>query len=305
MAKVISILSLFCILFSANTYAQELNCIVKVNARQIEGSEKVMFEDMEKAIFQLVNSRKWTNDEFDTQERIDCSMIINLTERLSTNQFKGTIQIQASRPIYNTNYKSPIMNILDNNFSINYNQFEPLQYNEGAYSGELTTIIAFYIYMILAYDYDSYSLEGGTPFFQEAQRIVNNAQRSSELGWKAFESQKNRYWLVENALSARFKPLRKTYYEYHRKGFDVMQGKNVSQAGVIRGRNAITNSLKALKTIHTVAPSSYNMQAFFNAKMQEVVNLYEESTPKEKSEIPELLITIDPGNSNNYDKLRK
>ncbi len=234
MAKITSFLSVFFLILVNICIAQELNCIVNVNARQIEGSEKVMFDDMEKAIFQLVNARKWTTDEFDTHERIDCSIIINLTERLSTNKFKGTIQIQASRPIYNTDYKSPIMNILDGDFSVNYNQFEPLQYNEGAYSGELTTIIAFYIYMILAYDYDSYALEGGTRFFQEAQRIVNNAQRSPELGWKAFENQKNRYWLVENALSARFKPLRKTYYEYHRKGFDVMQGKNVSQAIVIR-----------------------------------------------------------------------
>jgi len=300
MVKVIrSIVILFLLFTQQFITAQELNCIVEVNARQVEGSEKVMFEQMQKAIFQLVNGTKWTSDPFEIDERIDCSIIINLTERVSANQFNGNIQIQASRPIFNTSYKSPIINVRDENFAIRYNQFEPLQYNEGTFTNELTSILAFYVYMILAYDYDSYSLEGGTKFFQEAQRIVTNAQRSSESGWRSSEDPNNRYWLVENALSARFKPLRKTYYNYHRKGFDTMQD------NVIRARIKIGSSLKDLRPIHNVAPSSYNLQAFFNAKMQELVNLYEEATPQEKSEIPELLITIDPGNSNNYDKLRK
>lgn len=299
MAKIIGILLLLIVQFPLLLSAQELNCFVEVNHRQIEGSEKVMFEQMQKALFDLVNGRRWTNDEYKTHERIDCSIIINLTERVSPNQFKGNIQVQASRPIFNTNYKSPIMNVRDVNFSINYNQFEPLQYNEGAYSGELTTIVVFYIYMILAYDYDSYSLEGGTRFFQEAQRIVTNAQRSPETGWRSSEDQNNRYWLVENALSARFKPLRKAYYEYHRKGFDEMQ------KSTTRARVQITNSLKGLRPIHNVAPSSYNLQVFFNAKGQELVNLYEEATPQEINEISELLIILDPGNSNRYEKLRK
>jgi hypothetical protein len=211
---------LWCVLGSI--YSQELNCTVKVNARQIEGSERVLFEELEKAVFQLVNGRKWTNHEYEAYERIDCSILITLEERLSGNQFSGNIQVQASRPVFNTDYKTPILNVRDEDFVITYNQFEPLLYNEGAYSGELVTILAYYIYMILGYDYDSFSLEGGTPYFQEAQRIVNNAQSSPESGWKAFENQRNRYWLIENALSARFKPLRKTYYEYHRKGMDII-----------------------------------------------------------------------------------
>lgn len=279
--------------------AQELNCVVNVQARQIEGSERVVFDEMQKAVFQLINGRKWTRDEYETYERIDCSILITLEERLGANQFSGNIQVQASRPVYNTDYKTPIMNIRDEDFVINYNQFEPLLYNEGTYSGELATILAFYVYMILGYDYDSYSLEGGTPYFQEAQRIVNNAQSSSELGWKAFENQRNRYWLIENALSARFKPLRKTYYNYHRLGMDEMQ------LNMQKGRTAITNTLKGLMPVHNVNPSSYNMQAFFNAKMQEILNLYTEASEQEIREITELLITIDPGNANNYEKLRK
>ena len=286
-------------IFSGTLTAQELNCIVEVNARQIEGSERVMFEEMRKAIYQLVNIRKWTTDAFETHERIDCSIIINLTERVSSNQFKGNIQVQASRPVHNTSFDTPILNVRDENFSVRYNQFEPLQYNENGYSGELTTIIAYYVYMILGYDYDSFSLEGGTQYFQKAQQIVNFAQSSAETGWKASENQRNRYWLVENALSARFKPLRRTYYNYHRLGFDVMA------QNVTKGRSKITQSLKDLRPIHNVAPSSYNMQAFFNAKMREVISLYKDATPQEKTEISELLIIIDPGNSNNYEKLRK
>lgn len=279
--------------------AQELNCIVNVNARQVEGSERLMFEEMQKALFQLVNGQRWTKDEFKTEERIDCSILINLTERLSANEYRGNIQVQASRPIYNTSYKSPIMNIRDEDFVIRYNQFEPLQFNEGAYSGELTTIVAFYIYMILGYDYDSFAPEGGTPYFQEAQRIVTNAQSSAQKGWRSFESQRNRYWLIENALSARFKPLRKAYYEYHRNGFDELE------KDPIKARNAITQALEDLVPVHNVEPSSYNMQVFFNAKSPEVVKLYEKATPGEIEKISELLIRIDPGNANRYEKLRR
>lgn len=280
-------------------FGQELNCTVKVNARQIEGSERVLFTEMEKAIFQIMNSTRWTKDVYKAHERIDCSILINLNERLSANQFKGDIQIQASRPVFGTTYKSQIVNLLDADFVVSYNQFEPLQYNEGTYNGELMGILSFYVYMILGYHYDSFAMEGGTVHFQQAQRIVNSAQSSPELGWKAFEDQNNRYWLVENALSARFKPLRKAYYQYHRQGFDLL-AQNVEQ-----GRNTIKQSLINLRPIHNVNPSSYNMQVFFNAKHQEVINLFEPTDGQIRSELAELLIIIDPGNSNKYEKLRK
>jgi len=292
-------LSFFGLLLFGNLGAQELSCVVNVNARQVEGSERTMFQNMEKAIYQLVNGRKWTKDEFKGDERIECSILINLEERVSANEYKGNIQIQASRPVYNTSYKSPIVNIRDEDFTFRYNQFEPLQYTEGTYSGELTQVIAYYIYIILGFDYDSFSPEGGTVYFQEAQRIVANAQNSSYVGWQAFQSQRNRYWLVDNYLSARFKPMRQMFYSYHRRGFDLMS------EDVLRARNTITQSLKALRPIHSVAPASYNMQVLFNAKMQEVVELYSQATPKEKEDVIELLITIDPGNANNYEKIRK
>ena len=153
--------------------------------------------------------------------------------------------------------------------------------------------------MILGYDYDTFSLEGGTKYFNEAQRIVNNAQSSAQTGWRSFEDRKNRFWLVANALNVRYKPLRKAYYEYHRKGFDLMH-KNMNSS-----RGAITKTLKELKPIHNVEPSSYNMQVFFNAKMPEVVKLYEKASPQEKQEMADLFILIDPGNAGEYEKMRK
>ena len=295
--KLLSFSFLMLTLVSLN--AQELNCVVEVNSRQVEGSERKIFKELQKAVFQFINGRKWTNDEYETFERIDCSILITLEQRLGANQFSGNIQVQASRPVFNTSYKTPIMNVRDEDFVITYNQFEPLIFTENSYSGELVSILAYYAYMILGYDYDSFSKEGGTPFFQQAQRIVSNAQSSPEQGWKASEGERNRYWLVENHLSARFKPLRATYYDYHRKAFDIME------SDVKRGRSVILNSMKELKRIHNVAPSSYNLQTFFLAKQAEIVNLFSEADSREIEELTETLITIDPGNAGKYEKLRK
>lgn len=284
---------------SISSFSQELNCTVTVNSRQVEGSEKVIFEEMQKAINEFVNNRKWTNDQFKIDEKIECNILINLTERLNTNRFSGNIQIQARRPVYGTNYYSPTMNVLDRDFVIEYNQFEPLQYNETSYNGELPTILSFYVYMILGFDYDTYSLEGGSPYFQIAQRILNNAQSSGEKGWKAFEGQSNRYWLVENYLNGQFKPFRKLYYTYHRKGFDLMSTK---QEQAIQ---EITTGLQSLLPVHNVKPSSYNLQVFFNAKKDEIIKLYQGSSVTNKQDIVSLLTRIDPGNTNNYQQILK
>lgn len=284
---------------SISSFSQELNCTVTVNSRQVEGSEKVIFEEMQKAINEFVNNRKWTNDQFKIDEKIECNILINLTERLNTNRFSGNIQIQARRPVYGTNYYSPTMNVLDRDFVIEYNQFEPLQYNETSYNGELPTILSYYVYMILGFDYDTYSLEGGSPYFQIAQRILNNAQSSGEKGWKAFEGQSNRYWLVENYLNGQFKPFRKLYYTYHRKGFDLMSTK---QEQAIQ---EITTGLQSLLPVHNVKPSSYNLQVFFNAKKDEIIKLYQGSSVSNKQDIVSLLTRIDPGNTNNYQQILK
>jgi len=299
--KLIKGLLIFCLLtfFALRSSAQELNCTVTVNAQQIEGSEKVIFEEMQKAIYEFVNSKKWTSDTYETHEKIECSMQLTFEKRESNNSFSGSIQIQARRPVYNSSFHTPLVNILDKNFSITYNQFEPLQYNESSYNGELPSILSYYVYMILGYDYDSFSEKGGTPFFQQAQKIVNNAQNAPAVGWKAFEDDNNRYWLVENALNNRFEPLRKLYYDYHRMGFDMMA------EDVEKGRGRITQSLKRLLSIHTNQPGSYNLQVFFNAKSSEIENLYSKASAEERAEVAELLIRIDPGNTRKYQRMLK
>ena len=294
-----NLIFLLIVLTYFGSFSQELICTVTVNSRQVEGSEKVIFEEMQRAINEFVNNRKWTNDQFKIDEKIECNILINLTERISNNRFKGNIQIQSRRPIYGTNYYSPTMNVLDRDFVIDYNQFEPLLYNETSYNGELPTILSYYVYLILGFDYDSYALEGGTPFFQIAQRILNNAQASSESGWKAFESQSNRYWLVENYLNGQFKPFRKLYYNYHRKGFDLMSTKPQ------QALNEITTGLQSLLPVHNVKPSSYNLQVFFNAKKDEIIQLYQGSDVSNKQDIVSLLTRIDPGNANNYQQILK
>lgn len=292
-------LAFFSFLLIGQVNSQELNCSVTINSQQIEGSENAIFEDMQKAIYEFVNSRKWTSTELDVYEKIECNMLITLKERVSGNTFKGTIQIQARRPVYNTGYHSPTVNILDKNFTVTFNRFEPLQYSESSYISELSSIISYYVYVILAYDYDSFSLEGGTAFFEQAQKIVTNAQGSANTGWKAFEGDKNRYWLVENALNSRFQPLRELYYNYHRKGFDVMS-EDLESA-----RKQITQSLKSLLAIHNSQPGSYNLQVFFDAKADEISNLYKQAPESVRKEITELLIRIDPGNTSKYQEMEK
>lgn len=293
------LLLLLLFIFNFTLQSQELNCSVTVNAQQIEGSEKVIFEEMQKAIYEFVNSRKWTNDKYETHERIECSMLLTFRTRESSNTFSGTIQVQSRRPVFNTSFHTPLVNVLDKNFTVTFNQFEPLQFNESTYSGELSSILSYYVYMILGYDYDSFSDEGGTAFFQKAQKIVNNAQSSPNPGWKAFEDDNNRYWLVENALNNRFEPLRKLYYNYHINGFDIMAD------DMEKGRAQITKSLKALLPIHNSSPSSYNLQVFFNAKTSEINNLYVQAPAELRAEIAELLIRIDPGNTSKYQKMLK
>src|SRR5688572_929103 len=186
--------------------AQEINCQVTVNSSQIQESNKTIFETLQRQLSEFVNSRKWTNDVFLNQERIECNILINITERVSTDQFKATMSLQARRPVFNTSYYSALINHQDNDFAFSYVQDQVLEFDENSVSNNLTGVIAYYVYTILGFDYDSFSPEGGTPYFGKAQNIVNNAQGLQERGWKAFESQRNRYWLSENLLNVQFRP---------------------------------------------------------------------------------------------------
>jgi len=294
----ISGLLFFLISFSV-LKAQELNCIVQVNSDQIQTSDKKIFETLQTAIFEFMNNRRWTNDQFLNQERIECSVLINITERTSSDQFKATIQIQSRRPVYKASYNTPVFNFLDNDFEFKYIEYQPLEFNETQFTTNLTSVLAYYAYVVIGLDYDTFSPEGGSPYFQKAQLVVNNAQSSSEKGWKAYENVRNRYWITENLLNPSFKPLRAAYYKYHRQGFDLMT-ENKDNA-----RFAITESIEMLRKVQADKPGSVLMQLFFVAKAEEIVNVYSQAFPDEKNKVVNTLNQIDPANAQKYEEIIK
>lgn len=294
MRKLILIVALF---FYSRLNAQELNCQVQVLSQQIAGSDKSAFTALQTAIYEFMNNRKWTNESFKLEERIDCSILINLTDRLGTDEYKGTFQVQSRRPIYKTSYNSVLLNFNDQDFQFKYVENQPLEYNENTFTGNLTAVLAYYAYLIIGLDYDSFALNGGTPYLQKSLAISNNAQDAAEPGWKAFESNKNRYWLINNLMDASFVPLRECYYNYHRKGLDVMVDNKEG------GRTAIAESIENLKKVHGIKPLSFNMQIFFNAKSDEVINIFSGAFTDEKAKIVTILNEIDPTNANKYAKI--
>jgi len=291
------ILFLFLFLSAGPLFAQELNCTVSVLTPQIQESNKQIYETMQTQIREFMNNRKWTNDVFLNQERIECSIIINITERTSTDDFKATIQIQSRRPVYKSSYNSPLVNHQDNDFTFRYVQDQLLEFDENSISSNLMATLAYYAYIIIGFDYDSFSPEGGTPYFAKAQTIVNNSQNLAERGWKAFESQRNRYWLTENAMNVEFKPLRACLYKYHRLGFDKMAD-NIPDS-----RRQVLNALKELRKVYNDRPNAFFMQFFFNAKADEIVSLFSEATPDDKNQAVQLLTVIDPANISKYNSI--
>ncbi|TND07161.1 MAG: hypothetical protein FD123_3306 [Bacteroidetes bacterium] len=291
---------LLALTFFAPAFGQELNCKVQVVSPQIQGTtEKRIFENLQKDIYEFMNNRKWTNDVFSLDERIECTFFINVTEKISNDEFKGSIQIQATRPVYKSSYSSLLLNYNDNDFQFRYVEFQSLDFSLQQHMSNLTAVLGYYAYLIIGLDYDSYSLNGGSPWYQKCQTIVANAQTAPERGWKSFEGTKNRYWLVDNLLNTQFSSMRECMYKYHRLGFDLMH------QDVNTGRAAVLDALQLLKKVHQAKPLSFNMQVFFNAKSDEVVKLFSGGMPDEKAKATQLLNEIDPGNGSKYLKIQQ
>jgi hypothetical protein len=290
-------LYIFLIVSIKASFSQELNCQVQVNSTQIAGTDKRVFTAMQTAIYEFMNNRKWTNETFKTTERIDCSILINITEALGNDEFKGTLQIQSRRPVYKTSYNSVLLNFNDNDIAFKYIESQPLDFVENTYLSNLTSILGYYAYLVIGLDYDSFALNGGTPYLQKALGVVNNAQNSGYQGWKAFDSNKNRYWIINNMLDATFVPLRECMYTYHRKGLDLMADNKDT------GRAIILESIKSLNQIHQIKPLSFSLQIFFIAKADEIVNIFSGAYSDEKTQLVTLLNEIDPTNSNKYTKI--
>ena len=278
-------------------YSQELNCQVSILTPQIQASDKTIYDNLQTELRDFLNNRKWTNEEYLNQERIECSIVITISERVSTDEFKASIQIQSRRPVYNSSYNSPMFNHQDNDFSFRYVQDQTLEFDESNINSNLTAVLGYYAYIIIGLDFDSFSPEGGTPYFAKAQTIANNAQRLSERGWKAFETSRNRYWLVENLLNVSFKPMRNFIYSYHRQGFDKFTD------NIADGRSSITENLAELKKVYQDKPNSFLMQVFFTAKADELINLFSQATNDEKNRALQVLTLVDPANTLKYQSI--
>lgn len=282
--------------------SQELNCQVEIilgqNVQTAQVDPKV-FEELESSVMEFVNGTRWTNDKFEFEERIECTFQITINDVPSTEDFNASLQIIARRPVYGTSYYSTLFKYSDPDFQFKYQRGIRLQFTPDRHLDNLTSVLAFYAYMIIGYDYDSFSMEGGTPHFVKAQQVVVNAGSAAERGWKAFEDERNRYWLVDNALHKIFKPLRQTYYEYHRLGFDVLVKE------LEKGRNQVLTSLTKLDAIHKNRPGSLNVSIFFSAKMEEIISLFSEATTEQKNKVIEICKKLDPARAEKYEAILK
>ena len=287
-------LLLFLNILAFSLPAQDLSCKVQVLSPKIQATDKHIFKVLEGAISEFMNNRKWSNDVFQVQERIECIFIITVNQWDGDQRFEASAQIQLSRPVYGTTYNSPLLNLSDQDFGFTYAESQALDFSESSNLSNLTSILAYYAFIMIGMDYDTFSLEGGTPYYQKAQNIVNNAQNTSEKGWKAFEDTRNRYWLVENLLSSGFKPMRQVFYQYHRKGMDVLSQKPEE------GRAQIEGCLPLLQKVFREKPGSMILALFFNAKTDEMVNVLSKSTPSEKPKLVEMLSEMDAANINKY-----
>ncbi len=300
MMKKAHLLFLICLISGLSLPAQELDCRVQISYNQIqETSNRKMFQEMQSAVYEFMNNTVWTNHVFKKDERIECNIRIELKEKVSADEFKGSIQVQSSRTVYNTSYKSPVFKHIDKDFRIRYVEFEPLEFSISTHQSNFTSILAFYAYVIIAMDYDTFGMQAGTPFFQKAEQIVQNAQNAQETGWKAYESTKNRYWIVHDMLHDTYSPLREAMYTYHRQGLDRMYEKPDE------GRSRVEDAIMELKEVHNKRPGSFLMSLFVDAKSDEIVNIFSEGFPDQKNRVVRIMEEIDPANASKYQKILK
>jgi len=291
----------FLILFPGIIKAQELNCNIQISAQRIQGSNRQVFESMQRDLYQFMNNTVWTNHVFNYAERIDCNILINLSDQLSADEFKGTIQIQLSRPVFNTTYKTTILNFIDNSFQFRYVEFQPLEFDPSTYRSSLVSVLAYYTYIILGFDYDTFAPLGGTEFFQMAEKIVTSAQNAPEPGWKPYDGSRNRnrYWLVKNVLDKEYEGVRQFLYDYNMNGLDKMESK------IAEARTSMVESLKFIQDVYRKKPDPfmYLVQVIMDAKSDELINIFSGAFPEEKSRVVQILTEIDPANKAKYETI--
>lgn len=268
--------------------AQELNCKVTINADQIQSSDRNVFKDMERSFAAFLNTRKWTTDVYKPYEKINCTLFINIGQMPSIGNFLANAQIVAARPVYNTNYETVLFNFADREFEFEYIESQPMEYNDNSYINNLTSMLAFYAYTILAYDYDSFSEMGGNPFVQKMLTVINNAQGSTHPGWVALGSNRSRFALLDNINNPQMADLRKNSYKYHRLGLDTFD-KTPDQS-----REQILDVLRNVKKAWNTFPTAILIVSFFDAKAVELSNIFTDAPLAIKREAYDILTALDP-----------
>lgn len=289
---------IFAIAISFNLNAQELKCQAQVISRQIQKSDRSIFEEMQRTIYEFMNNTVFTSHVINTQERIDCSIVINLSEQSGSDSYKGTIQVTSSRPIFNAEYNSPVLNLLDDKLQFRFAPQDAVEFNVNTYSSTLSSVLTYYAYLIIGFDYDTFGNLAGNQFYSQAEKVVNNAQSDPSPGWRGFQDDgKNRAAIVTDLQNDLYKPLRECYYQFHRHGLDLMTDKKDA------ARTAILSALENLRGLYRKRPESYLLQIFFETKVDEIVNIFKESPPQEKRRAINLLTQIDPGRQDKYTKI--
>lgn len=290
------------IYFPGIIFAQELNCRVEINAERIQSTERSVFQDMEIAFAEFLNTTKWTDDDFTQDEKINCNLIITLLPEESdpsVGRFSASVQVLSSRPVYNTNYETVLFNFADRDWSFEYVAAQPLQFNENAFLSNITSLLAYYAYIILGFDYDSFSELGGDPYFQKAWQIVTNAQQSGYPGWEQFNSVRNRYWLAENLLNSQLEPVRKAYYDFHLKGLDIFYDQpEEARSNVLEGLKKVLNANQA-------RPRSILTISFMDAKSNELNQIFSEGDLGVRRSAYNILINIDPTKREKFQSMIK
>jgi hypothetical protein len=296
MRTIILFVGLLIITSVGNT--QELRCNIQVNAQSISGSDRTLYNTLQTALYELMNNKKWTNHLFTYEERIECSFQLTITER-STDVFKGQLLVQSTRPVFNASYTSPLFQYLDKELRFEYIEDQTMEFIENQHVNNLTSILAYYAYIIIGMDFETFKEGSGTTYFDKAQNIVNTAQSDNRAtGWKAFESQRNRYWIVENLTNGRYNAVKSSMYQYHRLGLDIMYEKQED------GRQNVVKALEELIKVKRSNPNLFILELYMHAKVDELVLMFTNASNSQKARVVAILNEIDPANIAKYNKIQ-
>jgi len=288
--------SVFLLFTVLGASAQELNCAITVNSDQVGQTNQQIFRTLERSLNDFVNKTKWTNRTYRENERVNARMFITVTQ-YESDRFEANIQIQSTRPVFNTTYESPVFNYKDNAFNFQYQEFQPLVFNPNNFDSNLVGVISYYVYMILGLDADTFSLEGGNDFYRQAQNIVTQAQSSSYSGWSQETGDRSRFELVDNLLSNSFREYRIAMYNYHRKGLDILADNNST------GKQIIAGSLRLFETLISRRPNAFLIQTFFDAKSEEIQNIFSDGPKVDIVKLKETLNKVAPFYSGTWNEI--